>query len=311
MSKTDRDRPRLGRGLSTLLSSPQRQETPAQPPPVAVTISSKVGPPTPDAASGSIEIPVRSITPNPSQPRRRFDETALAELAASLRSTGLIQPIIVRRANGGFQLIAGERRWRAAQMAQLQTIPAIVRDVDGSTQAQMALVENIQREDLNPIERAEAYQQLIDQLSLTQGELSERLGEDRSAIANHLRLLSLAPEARELVVAGSLSLGHAKVLAGLEDLAKQVKLAQSVVAEDFSVRQLEAAIRQGDDVAAPKAAQPSAHIGEMEKTISRQLGMRVQVKSVGKSKGRVVIHYGSLDQFDELIGKLGVKLDTE
>src|SRR5262249_27010271 len=154
------------------------------------------------------------IQPNPHQPRRQFDQAAIAELAASIKSTGLIQPVIVRHMPGGaYQLIAGERRWRAARIAGLARIPAIVRNVDNFAQAQMALIENIQREDLNPIDRAESYKTLINQLGLTQNELANRLGEDRSSIANFLRLLELAEPVRQLVRDGKLSVGHAKIIA--------------------------------------------------------------------------------------------------
>lgn len=310
MSKTDRDRPRLGRGLSTLLSSEQRREVGPKP---ILEVPSSPPPSAPVTAGGAvIDLPLSSISANPSQPRRRFEISKLNELADSLKGTGLIQPVIVRQLNGSYQLIAGERRWRAAEIAGLTTIPAIVREVDGAAQAEMALVENIQREDLNPIERAEAYRKMIEQLGLTQNELADKLGDDRSTIANHLRLLTLAPEVREQIADRTLSLGHAKVLAGLEDPALQAKLAQRAIVEDWSVRQLEAAIKQGGQAAEPKKAKPpSAHLLEMEKTIARQIGMRVQVRSSGKTKGRLVIHYGSLDQFDELVAKLGVRLDTE
>jgi ParB family chromosome partitioning protein len=259
----------------------------------------------------SSEIPVEHIAVNPHQPRRSFDEPGLAQLAESLKSSGLIQPIIVRPLEGGYQLIAGERRLRAAKMAGLKSIPAIVRDVDGLTQAQMALVENIQREDLNPLDRAAAYRTLMDQLGLTQAELAGRLGEDRSSIANHLRLLDLPEPVREHVRVGRLSLGHAKLLAGVDDVLEQQRLAELAIAQDLSVRNLERVI-QTPHVQATKspASAPSAYIADLEKTISRQLGMRVQVRRAGsKGKGRLVIHYGSLDQFDQLVAKLGVMVE--
>jgi ParB family chromosome partitioning protein len=258
-----------------------------------------------------IEIPITDIQVNPHQPRRSFDEVGLAQLAESLKSSGLIQPIIVRRVDNAYQLIAGERRLRAAKMAGLVNIPAIIRDVDGLTQAQMALVENIQREDLNPLDRAAAYRTLIDQLGLTQAELAGRLGEERSGIANYLRLLELAEPVREHLRSGRLSLGHAKLLAGVADVLEQQRLAELVIAQDLSVRNLERAIQS--PTAPPsrsEAASPSAYITELEKSISRQLGMRVQVRRSGsKGKGRLVIHYASLDQFDQLIAKLGVEME--
>jgi ParB family chromosome partitioning protein len=237
-----------------------------------------------------------------------MDEARLTELAASLRSTGLIQPIVVRKIGEHYELIAGERRWRASKLAGLVSIPAFVREVDGFTQAQMALVENIQREDLNPMDRAQAYRVLIDQLGLTQSELSNRLGEDRSSIANFLRLLELAGPVKNQVRDGQLTLGHAKLLAGVSDVVEQQRLADLVINQELSVRNLERLIQQGPAVAEPiTRPTPSAHLQDLERSLTRQLGMKVQVKSTSKKgRGRMVIHYSSLDQFDELLSKLGV-----
>jgi ParB family chromosome partitioning protein len=211
---------------------------------------------------------------------------------------------------GTYQLIAGERRLRAAKLAGLATLPAIIREVDPFKQAQMALIENVQREDLNPIDRAQAYRSLIEQLGLTQAELASRLGEERSTVANYLRLLDLSEPVREMVRAGNLSLGHAKILAGISDPQQQQELAERVVGQELSVRNLERILTE--PVAAPKSApaEPSPHIRDLEGTLSSQLGLRVQVRSgAAKGKGRVVIHYGSLDQFDQLLERLGVKAE--
>jgi ParB family chromosome partitioning protein len=258
-----------------------------------------------------MEIPVDAVVPNPHQPRRQMNETSIAELAASLKSTGLIQPIIVRRSGERFELIAGERRLRAAKLAGLTTLPAIIRDVDGFTQAQMALVENIQRENLNPIDRAQAYRALMGQLGLTQAELAGRLGEDRSSIANHLRLLDLAEPVQKLILQGRLSLGHAKIIAGVADILEQEKLANLTVGQDLSVRNLERLLREKPaDSNARKLANGSAHLADLEKSLARQLGLRVQLRSgANKSKGRLILHYSTLDQFDELLGRLGVKVE--
>jgi ParB family chromosome partitioning protein len=293
MSKAQKDRPRLGRGLSSLISM-------GAPPPVMAEVSKAVLelPEVVDAPLAKTdaprEIPLADIVPNPHQPRKRFSETSLAELAASIRSTGLIQPIIVRRGEHGYELIAGERRWRAATMAGLHQIPAIVRQVDGFTQAQMALVENVQREDLNAVDRAQAYRTLMDQLGLTQAELATRLGEERSSIANYLRVLELAEPVRTQVAEGLLSRGHAKI-----------------VAQGLSVRNLERALANGAaGLKQRSTSAASAHLLDVEKNLARQLGMRVQLRSTpGKGRGRVVIHYASLDQFDDLLQRLGVKLD--
>jgi ParB family chromosome partitioning protein len=269
--------------------------------------------------AGPQEISLNAITPNPHQPRREMNEPSIQALAASIKSTGLVQPIIVRRLPGSpatepkYQLIAGERRWRAAKAANLQTIPAIVREVDSFAQAQMALVENIQREDLNPIDRAQAYRTLMDQLGITQAELATRLGEERSTIANYLRLLDLSPFVIEMVRANHLSLGHGKLLASVTDPARQQELAQLVLAQELSVRNLERIIEAPSTEPKPAAApskEPSAHIRDLEKTITSSLGMRVQLRAGGqKGKGRLVIYYANLDQFDQLLERLGVKAE--
>ena len=315
MSKHAKPKSRLGRGLSSLMGVGEEHDGPM---PVAGASEAPIptGPsPAVDAGPRVLEIPVHSILPNPHQPRRDFHEASLQELAASLRSTGLIQPILVRPRpdDGGYELIAGERRLRAAKLVELETIPAIVRDVDRYTQAQMALVENIQREDLNPIDRALAYRMLIDELGLTQNELAGRLGEDRSSVANYLRLLDLAEPVRDMVSDGRLSMGHAKLLASVPDPDDQKRLANLVLLQNLSVRNLE---RKLEERTAKPAEQPPApagstnHIKDLEKNISRQLGLRVAVKeSRKKGKGRLVIQYGNFDQFDELMSRLGVKLE--
>lgn len=314
MSKPNK--PRLGRGLSSLmsLSEPQVAEQgetlasgddPTSLPPERVESLA----PEP-AGPRVIDLSVEDIRPNPHQPRRDFNEASIAELATSLKSTGLIQPIIVRQVASGYELIAGERRLRAAKVAGLQTLPAIVKEVDGFTQAQMALVENIQREDLNPIDRANAYRVLLEQLGLTVSELAGRLGEDRSSVSNFLRLLELAEPVRDLLRGGKLSMGHAKLLAGLTDPVEQQTKAELVVAQGLSVRNLENIILSGPvskPTAKPAGKKASNHLVDLEKSISRQLGTRVQVKaSAQKGRGKLILFYADLDQFDQLMGRLGV-----
>lgn len=309
MSKLDKPRSRLGRGLSSLISMTDL--------PVEGEVVAATSPPATDTApppsSSPADIPIDQIHPNPHQPRRQFNDTTLAELAASLKTNGLIQPVIVRQTPDGYQLIAGERRLRAAKLAGLSAVPAIVRDVDAFTQAQLALVENIHREDLNPIDRAIAYRALVQQLGLTQAELAQRLGEDRSTVANFLRLLDLAEPVRQLVRDGQLSLGHAKVLAGVADVARQDDLAKRCVSQGLSVRNLEQLVQNlatETEQPAKPTKQPSPHLQDLEKTFARQLGMRVQIRAgKNKSKGKLIIHYGSLDQFDQLQERLGVKVD--
>ncbi|MBC7784396.1 MAG: ParB/RepB/Spo0J family partition protein [Burkholderiales bacterium] len=319
------DRPRLGRGLSALLAGTEpsavRESTETStrtstPNPVMRSVGT-------DGISQSVEttvngpwrlLPLDAISPNPHQPRRHMDEAVLAELAASLKSSGLIQPIVVREVDGAFQLIAGERRFRAARLAGLTEIPCIVREVDSYMQAQLALVENIHRADLNPIDRAAAYSSLMTQLGLTQAELAARLGEQRSSIANYLRLLDLVPTAQDLIRDGRLTLGHAKVLAGITDTVEQLRLADLCTSQDLSVRNLERLVQSTTSAPATRStiSQPSAHLKDLETNLSRQIGLRVEVRAAPrKGRGRVVIHYTSLDQFDELVRKLGVDLTAE
>ena len=323
MAEVQKPKSRLGRGLSSLISisAPIEAEVPpldlstSDTPPGTPAGTSPDRTPAPTSpGTRPAELPLTAIAPNPHQPRRAFDEAALSELAASMKANGVIQPIVVRQVTDTagnaptYQLIAGERRYRAAKLAGLETIPAIVRDVDSFTQAQMALVENIQREDLNPLDRAQGYRTLLDQLGLTQAELAARLGEDRSSIANFLRLLDLAEPVQRLIREGKLSVGHAKLLVGAER-SEQERLANLVVAQELSVRNLERLLAGAPVTPTAKALPVSAHVQDLEKTLARQLGMRVQVKSMKKGKGRLVIHYASLDQFDELLGRLGVQAD--
>jgi ParB family transcriptional regulator, chromosome partitioning protein len=309
VSQATKMKPRLGRGLSSLISVsslPVEAEVREHPP---------TAPHSPAAAplpSGEpMLIPIKSIRPNPHQPRKTISESGIADLAASMRSSGIIQPLVVRRNGDGFELIAGHRRWRAAEVAGLTEVPVYLRDVDSYAQAQMALVENIQREDLNPIERAQAYRALIDQLGLTQAELASRTGEDRSSVANFLRLLELTEAVREMVRDGRLSFGHAKLLAGVADILEQKRLADTVITQGLSVRNLEHLLQAPASSTPPprKTGSISPHLADLEKSLARQLGMRVQVRSSPKGRGRLILHYSSLDQFDGLLEKLGAKAE--
>jgi len=262
-------------------------------------------------------LPVDQIAVNPSQPRRQFNEESLQQLSESIRVNGLIQPVVVTGTPAGYELIAGERRLRAARLAGLADIPVIVRQVDAAAQARLALVENIHREDLNPIDRAESYRALMAASGCTQAELAEKLGEQRSTIANFLRLLELTAPVRQLVRDGSLSTGHAKVLAGLE-ATRQAALGQQCAEEQWSVRQLEAAIAAATLPAEPAATPAKAklvsspYLENLAKQLSHSLGLRVQVvKGAKKGTGRVVLNYASLDEFDALLRKLDVTLSDE
>jgi ParB family chromosome partitioning protein len=310
MSKPAIPKSRLGRGLSSLINVSSSGAAPADLPGEG---SSAPAAPLPGPPRGAyvLELPLAQLSPNPHQPRRTFDEASLKELADSIRTTGLIQPVVARGTDdGSYELIAGERRWRAAKLAGLDVIPVIVRSVDPVMQAQMALIENIQRQDLNPVDRAMAYQALVSNLGLTQSELADRLGEDRSVIGHHLRLLDLGPAVQEMVADGRLSVSHGKLLAGVSDVSEQARLAELAVAQALNVRNLERLINApgAPATAAPDSKPPSPHLADLEKVLSRQLGMRVQVKaSPKKGRGRLVLHYGNLDQFDDLMSRLGVR----
>jgi ParB family chromosome partitioning protein len=331
--KATKPKSRLGRGLSSLISLSTPDDPPQQHPAIPASDASPASsanvsdpsaasaPPATPAPAGVrvAEIPLSAIVPNPHQPRRHFNEASLNELAASLRTTGMIQPVIVRPAGDGsdtYQLIAGERRWRAARLAELPAVPALIRDVDTITQAQMALIENIQREDLNPLDRALAYQALIKQLGLTQAELAGRLGEDRSTVTHFVRLLELPDPVQELIRDGRLSMGHAKLLAGLPSPTEQQRLATLAVEQSLTVRNLERLVQDATTAAPtlPTADQPrlkpSAHLQELERTLSRELNLRAQIRpSNRKGHGRLVLHYTSLDQFDELLVRMRVKVE--
>jgi len=319
MNPPPKPKSRLGRGLSSLISMPVEKELP-EGEAVSDAVSDAAGADATGHTSlpsgnrpAELEVSIDLVRPNPHQPRRTFNEASLNELANSIKANGLIQPVVARKTADGYELIAGERRLRASKLAGLQRIPVLVREVDALTQAQMALVENIQREDLNPLERAEAYRMLMEQLGLTTAELAFRMGEDRSTISHFIRLLDLTEVVREMVRDGRLSMGHAKLLAPVDDHVEQQRLANLVLAQNLSVRNLERLLESramGQTVTAPPpASKPAntAHYQDLERSLSRQLGMKVQVRAGrSKGKGKLLIHYANLDQFDELMKRLDV-----
>jgi ParB family chromosome partitioning protein len=273
-------------------------------------------PPAPgESESAYRQIPVSSIEPNPQQPRTTFDEESLSALTASLRELGVLQPVLVRQAeNGSFQLIAGERRWRAAKRAGLQTVPAIVRTADDTAVLQQALVENLQREDLNALDEAAAYQQLIEDFQLTHEEVATRVGKSRAAVSNALRLFQLPPQVQKLLVDGSLSAGHARALLGTPDRAYQEALARRVVTEGLSVRAVEESVRErsgkapapaAPDAAASAPADDAAKrlrppgLLELEELLARHLDTRVKIE-MGATKGRVLIEFATLEDLERI-----------
>ena len=279
----------LGRGLGALLSAEGTATA------------------TEDPNTISIDL----IDPSPLQPRGVFDESKLDELAQSISANGVVQPLIVRPKQDRFELVAGERRWRAAQRAGLTRVPAIVRHVSDDKVLELALIENIQREDLNPIEEARAYKNLIDMVGLTQEVVAERVGRDRSYVTNFLRLLRLPEDLQELVQAGRLSTGHARTLLGLPDLAAQRRLARKIIERDWSVRATEQAVRQlteAKGTRAAKLAKPShtdPNVRAAETRLRRHLGTQVRIlQSVGSVAGKIEIEYYNEADLDRLYGLL-------
>jgi ParB family chromosome partitioning protein len=260
---------------------------------------------------GIEEIPINQIEPNPYQPRNSFDEESLAGLTASIRELGVLQPILVRRVNTDrYTLIAGERRWRAAKRAGLQYIPVIVRQVNDEVSLQHALVENLHRDDLNPLEEAAAYQQLIEDFDLTQEAVAHKVGKSRSAVANLLRLFQLPPQVQRLVAEGRVSAGHAKALLGTPDRAFQESLAHRVAAEGLSVRDTEEAVRQRNGLAGstttPSGGSRSGTsklrapgLLELEELLADQLDTRVKI-NLGPKRGRVVIEFADLEDLERI-----------
>jgi ParB family transcriptional regulator, chromosome partitioning protein len=274
-------RPALGRGLSALIP-----DAPAAP------------------AERSLDVDIDLLRPNRFQPRTAIDDTRLDELAASIRSHGIIQPIVVRRDGQGYEIIAGERRWRASQRAGLLKVPVVVRDLPDERLLAAALIENIQRADLNPLEEALAYRRLTDDLHLTQEQIAESVGKDRSSIANYLRLLKLPNEVRESVASSTLSMGHARALAGISDEAQLLRLARDVIAKQLSVRETEALIRKASTPApGTEAAPKDVHTRAAEEKLRFALGTRVRIVRRGNG-GRIEIDFtneGELQRVYEML----------
>jgi ParB family chromosome partitioning protein len=278
----DQKRPALGKGLSALI------------------------PDAPDRAPGVLEIEVDRIAPNPQQPRLHIDDGRLDELAQSIRSHGVIQPIVVHKSGDRYHIIAGERRWRAAQRAGLSRVPAVVRDTASEGESkilEMALIENIQREDLNPIEEATAYRRLVDEFHLTQDAIASAVGKDRSTVANTLRLLKLPQELRDEVTTGRLTMGHARALLALPTDVAQRELGRDILARNLSVRETESLVKRALETPtehSPRAPQsdepkPDVHTREAEDRLKLLLGTRVRIVRRG-SRGRIEIDFSNEDE---------------
>lgn len=270
----------LGKGLSALI--PDKEKT-----------------------AGVHELDIDRIVPNEVQPRRLFRDSALQELVASIRENGIIQPVIVRKtANDLYQLIAGERRWRAAKMAGLTSLPSIIREATPANALQIALIENIQREDLNPIETAEAFQRLMNDFSLTHDTISKKVGKDRATVTNYLRILKLPSDIRKWIAENSLSIGHAKALLQIEDANLQIETARKIMRSGLSVREAEELSRKGHSSRSSGATarkQKDPQIASLEEKLMHSLGTKVKLIHKGKKGGKVEIDYYSLEELDRLL----------
>jgi ParB family chromosome partitioning protein len=298
----------LGKGLGALI--PTTPIGPADAPASAAGAGGAAEPRPTDlgAIPGAYfdEIPVASISPNPRQPRQIFDEEALAELAASIKIVGLLQPVVVRKTGGGnYQIVMGERRWRACELAGLDLVPAIVRETSDSDLLRDALIENLHRQQLNPLEEAAAYQQLLDDFEATHEELAQRIGRSRPHITNTIRLLNLPPNVQRRVAAGVLSAGHARALLGISDPEAQERLAHRIVAEGLSVRAVEEIVAMGGDTTKPPRQQArkqpvAPRLADLAGRLSDVLDTRVKVE-LGQRKGKIVVEFASLDDLDRII----------
>jgi len=281
-------RPALGRGLSALIPD----APPAPPAPSVAT------------AERGFDVDTDLLRPNKFQPRGRMDDAKIEDLARSIMANGIIQPIVVRRVENGYEIIAGERRWRAAQRAGLLKVPVAVRDIPEDRLLAAALIENIQREDLNPLEEAQAYRRLADEFHLTQDQIADAVGKDRSSVANYVRLLRLPHELRDDIAAGSLSMGHARALLSLPDAAAQLRVGRDVVAKQLSVRETEALVKKAVEPERKKEEpQKDVHTRAAEDRLRFVLGTRVRIIRKRK-RGRLEIDFGSEDELQRIYVQL-------
>jgi len=288
----------LGRGLSSLIPNKKAKDFLTIDEPEAKAISSVL-----DGEERILQIPVENISPNPHQPRQEFQEESLNELVESIKEYGIIQPLIITKIKeNDYQLIAGERRWRAAKMLNLKTVPAIVRDLSEQRKMEIALIENLHRKDLNPLEIAAAYQKLIDEFNLSQEELARKVGKSRPAVANTLRILSVEEEVKEAIRSGKITEGHARVLAGLPS-SDQLELLDKILNEKLNVRAVEKA---GKEIVVKKHIRKVSFDPDLkakEEELSRALGTKVEITKSGGA-GQIVIKYFSPEELNEIVEKI-------
>jgi ParB family chromosome partitioning protein len=283
MAGPKKKRRALGRGLDALL--PEREK--------------------PARSKGPSTLPLALIDPNPDQPRRSFDREALESLATSLTKRGVIQPVLVRPVAGGrYQIMAGERRWRAAQKAGLKEIPVVIRKAAEDEAFELSLIENLQREDLNPMEAAEAYHRLMDEHGHSQEQLAAAVGKSRPAVANTLRLITLPEGVKKMVASGTLSEGHARAVLQAEGAARQLQVAREAVRKGLSVRETERLARARGKPGVKRGPTTSAEVRDLEEQLQRTLSARVVIKHARSGKGSIRIHYGSLDDLDAILSRI-------
>ena len=259
-------------------------------------------------SNGEVVLPINQVEPNKNQPRKEFDEESLKELADSITQHGIVQPLVVTKQDGYYEIIAGERRWRAAKLAGLKEVPVVIKEYTPQEIMEVALIENIQREDLNPVEEAKAYQNLIEEYNLKQEDVAKKVSKNRSTITNALRLLKLPDEILNMLVSGDISGGHARALLSIDDQEKQKKLAARIVKESLSVREVEKLAKE-DGKKDTKKKQPKklgqeAIYEDLEEKLTRALGTKVRINRKNANQGKIEIEYYSMDELDTLTGKL-------
>jgi ParB family chromosome partitioning protein len=298
--KSNDKRKALGRGLESLL--------PTRP------LNQPITMPAAQAAASTQEIPIDSIDPNPYQTRRRINETALEELAESIRASGVVQPVVLRPvANGRYQLVAGERRWHASRRAGKTTIPAVVRQISNEQAMEITIIENLQREDLNPVEQARAFERLSREFGLTQEQIASRTGKDRASISNFVRLLKLPEDVQNALEAGTLSFGHGKVLLAMAGFPEHLeRAAREIIEKQLSVRQTEELVARllNPQAAEQKQEKPAVpvdpNVREAQRSLESSLGVKVEIHD-RKGKGKIILKYGSLEDFDRIVEALAAK----